>query len=857
MKTAAKSKFLAFFAVIALFSAVIFAGGCDGSSSSSSSKGLILAYDQDKDGVPDVLDNYPADRNKWAYQKANELDTLEDVDAKTLAVSLPCGGEGTFKAAECKAGEAVKYFLFKAEAGKPVCAFFMAPDYSLGQALPFAADITVLPYAEMTPVTPGEDEQEGTDEDPVQKADPSEIIPLEDTSLECEVKEFGTDSITTVRFTPKKSGIYVLKVRKADAYGEENQDDKPDEKFSFIMFNDTDGNCLDDVWNEEYTPEDFVKVINLLQPFLTGEVADGKPKMKENIIEWKYDDGTEEYITPEDVVMDYLGQSANNNANSGNGTFLDAATMTRELYGMPFIDGFGMSNLGKGLNAVFGPRSATGEKTVASMTAPDKSKYTGGFKGSTTLEFINTDAQLEKEVSNTTSFGIDTTVGKTPLKISDKHSWANSTKFSETTTTLRIKYTRVSNEYLDGTNVKLTADAEKALNKDTSAGKAAFRREYGDYYLAGCQIGAQCVATLSITASNKQDITTIQNVLQGTIGPVKLDNEFKNKLTQALGRTRIKYSCNLVGGEDIPLPKPKSGNGGAEMVSNIVENVNAYMKGVNVSNMAVINCHFKHISTLTDRFPAAMPASKDYFAKEGRLYNLLWSMQARSNVIDGLDNDIFASYEKQKFTGKYTEFQRRINSIADESEMISNIDSNVREAQNMLGEMQAVIDRYYFWCKLIDQRKNWWYADGWGDYGYKTYPESAVVNEDINQGYKGYTGGWHRGAHFFRLVMYSPDESNNTKKMTSMGDDYRIVYASLQHHNHKYDSIWDYAWYRNNLLSFGGHVLFHYWKGGVWAGVDYDFEYRGAYMPYSKYPFVAKSLDDARPAGRMEDRVKK
>ena len=38
MKTAARSKFLAIFAVIALFSAVIFAGGCGGSSSSSPSE---------------------------------------------------------------------------------------------------------------------------------------------------------------------------------------------------------------------------------------------------------------------------------------------------------------------------------------------------------------------------------------------------------------------------------------------------------------------------------------------------------------------------------------------------------------------------------------------------------------------------------------------------------------------------------------------------------------------------------------------------------------------------------------------------------------------------------------------------
>ncbi len=50
-KSVTKSKFLAFFAVIALFSAVIFAGGCDGSSSSSPSKTIsagVLSGEMDE-----------------------------------------------------------------------------------------------------------------------------------------------------------------------------------------------------------------------------------------------------------------------------------------------------------------------------------------------------------------------------------------------------------------------------------------------------------------------------------------------------------------------------------------------------------------------------------------------------------------------------------------------------------------------------------------------------------------------------------------------------------------------------------------------------------------------------------------
>ena len=75
MKTVTKSKFLAFFAVIALFSAVIFAGGCDGSSSSSNNE--EEHYSEEELAM-----------QEWDKQQAELPDETTEKDIMSTAKSL-------------------------------------------------------------------------------------------------------------------------------------------------------------------------------------------------------------------------------------------------------------------------------------------------------------------------------------------------------------------------------------------------------------------------------------------------------------------------------------------------------------------------------------------------------------------------------------------------------------------------------------------------------------------------------------------------------------------------------------------------------------------------------------------------
>ncbi|MDO4988860.1 MAG: hypothetical protein Q4E17_07565 [Synergistes sp.] len=490
------------------------------------------------------------------------------------------------------------------------------------------------------------------------------------------------------------------------------------------------------------------------------------------------------------------------------------------------------------MNAILGPSSSTG-RNVAAMDDPYLSKYTGGFKARTIMEFVDSDANLKKEVSVAASVGASGSIGKTPLKICDKHDWANNSSFSEHTTTLIIKYERLSNQYLDGTNVKLTDEAKQALNSDGSAGKVAFRKKFGDYYLAGYQKGAQCVVTVTIKAKSKEEINTVRNTLNASIGPVKLDNDFKKKLEDALSHTTISYKCNLVGGDDIPLPHGKDGN----LIGNAIDNVNKYISGVNLSNMAVINCHFKHISFLTDKFPDTYPApaSKRYFEKETELYNLLWSIQVRRNVIDSFNTSIFTG-NKDMYFGRCDSFQGKIIGINDEAEMIRDIDKNIEEGKSVLAYLQTIVDRYHFYCKLMDIRKNWWYKNGFGDYGFKNYPESPYVHKELQDNTGGYVWNSHYKDKWKFLsywYVYYPGEPY------TLSEDYRSVYFHLERVD-QYTSITDYAWDNNHGPSFGSRYLSHYWKGGVMRGIEWKMQIRALHMPRDKYPF--NGLDEATPS---------
>ena len=75
MKSVTKSKFLAFFAVIALFSAVIFAGGCDGSSSSSADEGEHYSEEE-------------LAMQEWDKQQAELPDETTEKDIVSTAKSL-------------------------------------------------------------------------------------------------------------------------------------------------------------------------------------------------------------------------------------------------------------------------------------------------------------------------------------------------------------------------------------------------------------------------------------------------------------------------------------------------------------------------------------------------------------------------------------------------------------------------------------------------------------------------------------------------------------------------------------------------------------------------------------------------
>ena len=892
-KTVTKSKFLAFLAVIALFSAVIFAGGCGGSSSSNDK--LTLSYDQDKDGLPDIFDEYPQSASKQRYQEAKEFETLAGVEGEKFAVSLPCRGSGTFEAAKDASGEASRYFLFKAEKGKRICVLFSAPEHNLTRAFSFVPDVTIYPYEPVpAPVEEPQDEQEEElelpENEPVTETEDDsavETFDLIDNSIKYEVEEYGSGAFSALSFTPEKDGIYVMKVRRVDAgWKMEDGAEAVDCSFAFSIFEDKDGNGLDDVWKSDYTRDDFVDVLSRLQPFISGVGKDGTPEMREKIVIWTRDDGTEEMQTPEEAVTDYIN-ALNEKVKTADGTNASSKSkpaMAKDIW-LPYVLGFGRDNLGKGLNAVLGPRPTTGEEKVAIVSPPKFTKSETSsdpklaFISRTPVEFVNTDSQVIKEVSNTVSTDIQTTVGKTPIKASGNFTWTNNTTFSENSTTFKITYTKLSQDYYDGEVQKLTGKVLEDWEKDQSSNKSAFRAKYGDYYLIGYQLGAQCVVTLNITASSREEIKTIEGDLKNI---AFTSNNFKQTLKNTLKNTSVKYNCEVIGGGDILLPKDLSGSGKGtdgigKVVDSIVDNVNAYIKGIqaqiekkDLSQLAVMNCHFRHISTLPGmekKFPITlMPASKEYFDKNQELYELLWTIQLRRNALEDVDTKIFPSTRRDPYVEKCDEFMKSINGISTEYNMINGIDKYLSDAKKLYKEVQTITDRYNFWCRLIALRRNWKYKNIWDDgaHGSMYYPDNKTVNEELTgaecteiKGTKEHKGPWTNvlkytggirsslgGPHY-----NSPGWKSGNGSATVLPEDYRVIYVNLTH-NPKHGQVYDNLWCDDQGYSFGGNKFWHHWVGWLFRRLEFEYTYLAYNMPYSKYPFEKATLDDVKPINK-------
>ena len=219
------------FLIIATIACLIISGGCGGGgggSSSSIKNGVVLAYDTDKDGIPDIFDDFPNDASKSAYPYI-EMNSKSAAGAGSVTtLSVPCTSDGFLYAPVAKSVDITS-------GDEKVGAITQYVEDNCQYSVSLDAGVS---YAMMFATFP-----ESADVDTALAFDPKLVI--KDASgkeISYDVKDPDDDSnkgMVSVVFKAPSSGKYSITI--SDPFGVV---DKTDEYFYFNLFEDDDEDGL-------------------------------------------------------------------------------------------------------------------------------------------------------------------------------------------------------------------------------------------------------------------------------------------------------------------------------------------------------------------------------------------------------------------------------------------------------------------------------------------------------------------------------------------------------------------------------------------------------------------------------------
>ncbi|MHB9098935.1 MAG: hypothetical protein ACYC5X_14055 [Syntrophales bacterium] len=223
---------------------IIVVQGCSSSggsgSGSATPRTLTLAYDTDKDGVPDIFDDFPDDAASFAYTAYNG-----NADS-TSYFTAPFTFRGTIDSAT-----SINNFAVRVEDGKTYSMVFYNPQKLDARAVTFVPDVAVYT---------GSDEK----------------LPLE-------LSVVGNSHVIILSFTPGETGINYITVQNAEANSQGTNYsyrfdliEDPAKKGMSVLFKAADGSGY------TYTYKDILLLRHELEPYINEWTNDGTPKTFED-----------------------------------------------------------------------------------------------------------------------------------------------------------------------------------------------------------------------------------------------------------------------------------------------------------------------------------------------------------------------------------------------------------------------------------------------------------------------------------------------------------------------------------------------------------------------------------------------
>ena len=349
---------------------------------------------------------------------------------------------------------------------------------------------------------------------------------------------------------------------------------------------------------------------------------------------------------------------------------------------------------------------ATSDLSTFDTVIKSEQLILSGSQGKETLfkyDFISSVEDYERNISGKA----DISLSYASVTGSANASYTNNYKFGQTSITFLIHYEELESFYreLDTSKCELKDEAVNILNQ----GSDNFRREYGDYFVAGYQYGGVYNAFITITTQTREQANDINASVHGKYDnkAMSVDVDIAFSLRDAAKRNNASVTVEVrTAGANDNLPDMKVMTG-VDAINEVVSQLGRsnIAKAFTPDSYSPVMVRMKRYRTLSgarSKLAQSIHLSPNDFANIAKLNSAIIAMHGYRNTIEGIPNDHINSNAKSRYLERCSNIITRIRSTGNMFyEDADQIRTTLNETNTLKNDMQALADRYVFYRMLI------------------------------------------------------------------------------------------------------------------------------------------------------------
>lgn len=500
---------------------------------------------------------------------------------------------------------------------------------------------------------------------------------------------------------------------------------------------------------------------------------------------------SEQSYSTEKVLVD--NGSSNNTGDTYGAGAIARSTIQANISGLPYTETY---RLGSTYSAITDMSSVAGTNAIGLeelLEENRKNQKTTQTKTNFWTELVTTREESEKHSEVTAGGGV-ALAKKAAGEVNFSVGTTSNYKYGLTSVTLVIHFEVVEPQYrlLTAKQYNEFAEDNKLHRKAKKLSPDEFRRQYGDYFVAGYQYGACYEASIAISTETMEQIEEVKSSIQGkgSYSDVTVSLDLKQKMENTLKKNNARLSISVVAtgmGDSVPTNIPimhSSDIAGIEQVfseySKFYSQVMQNLAAKNYDSFVPVRAfwmRWRSLPCIADQvldrwegepgYDGTIPITPEKLGQAQAMHSALVDLRAYYNASDRVRGVL----DSPITTPINTEFNDIIGTITAKGEdfytgsgdITAEINEYFPRIITLSSTCKGWTDRYVFYNKLIEAQKREkaiydgllsrisGYADDSGDSkrletvrdmpfgetnggssGFKSFPVSMKVTEDFN-----------------------------------------------------------------------------------------------------------------------------